>query len=247
LPGAAYAGICCSALLPLAIEAQSGDLLRVGTALGAALGGIGGNLIANQLQRFRDHAAGAVDLADSLQEWLVKEIPKNIALRQELDTLLEKLDVIAEARRSIPVSDHQEFVGRLSEELTRLGNLNRFEAHLHAPGAIAQGAGATAITLVAGRDINLRGVYEGPSTDRPRDAIQIYRRVLAANARRLPMRGIDVTSSDPTEQREAPDLARVYISLDSKSLSSNRSFARLSAASVVARTPSLDFHAPASD
>jgi len=79
------------------------------------------------------------------------------------------------------------------------------------PGAIAAGAGGVA---VGG---NVQGnVYVGPPTRDPAEALRIYRQVLVATCRHLPLRGVDVGASDPTGGQQRLELAQVYVDLDTK-------------------------------
>lgn len=71
--------------------------------------------------------------------------------------------------------------------------------------------------LAAVRDLNVRGgVYEGPSTTNPAEALSIYRRVLIDACHHLPLRGVDIGASDPTREQPRMELAQVYVELDTK-------------------------------
>src|SRR5262244_126279 len=76
--------------------------------------------------------------------WIAAHITTNTALRQALDTILEQLQMISQARECLQANNRTWFVQTLRTELEALGNLTHFEAHLTGDGAIAQGPGAVA-------------------------------------------------------------------------------------------------------
>src|SRR5712691_6695591 len=56
-PASVYSTLSAMALWPLVQAAQSEGMLPMAMALGNVAAGVGGNLIAEQVQRWRDHAA----------------------------------------------------------------------------------------------------------------------------------------------------------------------------------------------
>jgi hypothetical protein len=60
------------------------------------------------------------------------------ALREALDTLLEKLEVIPQAYQGLNETDKQWFADALPQELAELGSLKRLEASLAGAGIIIQ-------------------------------------------------------------------------------------------------------------
>jgi hypothetical protein len=141
-PEAVYSALSAAALWPLVQAAQNTGMLPVALALGNVVAGVGGNLIAEQLQRWHDQASPTSE-AD-IATWITAHITTNADLRQALDTILEQLQVISQARECLQANDRIWFVQKLRTELVELGNLARFEAHLTGSGAIAQGPGAVA-------------------------------------------------------------------------------------------------------
>jgi hypothetical protein len=134
-PAAVYTTLSAAALWPLVLAAQSEGLLPVVLALGNVMAGVGGNLIAEQLQRWHDQAQPPSE-AD-VDAWIAAQITTDAALRQELDTILERLQVISQAQERLQADDRQWFAQTLRTELAAMGNLARFEAHLIGDGAIA--------------------------------------------------------------------------------------------------------------
>ena len=83
-------------------------------------------------------------------------------------------------------------------------------------GAIAQGEGSTA---ASDHSIAIRGnvygdVYQGPAPKDGKEALAIYRAVLACLTGRLSLRGLDMAASDASRKQAPLDLAQVYIDLD---------------------------------
>jgi hypothetical protein len=130
-----YAFVSAMALWPVAAALHGGDV-GAAVALGGVLAGVGGNLIANRLQRWQDETDAA--------RHLTAEVATEPALRAELDAVLEKLDAVAQARDALPEAGRQWFTETLHTELIRLGNASRYSAQLTDSGAIAQGPGAVA-------------------------------------------------------------------------------------------------------
>ena len=87
--------VCSSALAARAGSAEHRDA-PAALALGNVVAGVGGNLIAEQIQRWHDqaHLPSEADVAT----WITAHITTNADLRQALDTILEHLQVISQAR-----------------------------------------------------------------------------------------------------------------------------------------------------
>lgn len=130
-----YAFVSTMALWPVAAAFHGGDVGAM-VALSGVLAGVGGNLIANRLQRWQDETEAA--------RQLTAEVAAEPALLAELDIVLETLDAVAQARDALPAAERQWFTETLRAELARLGNTARYTAQLTGSGAIAQGPGAVA-------------------------------------------------------------------------------------------------------
>jgi hypothetical protein len=140
VPHLLYGALCGLSLWPLVEAAQAGQWLPVMMALGSVAAGVGGNLIAEQVQRWKDRADEA-----QVTEWVVEHAPADPDLREALDTILERLDAVAQAQVGLSETDRRWFADTLREEMAQLGNLARFEARLSGSGAIAQGEGTSAV------------------------------------------------------------------------------------------------------
>ncbi len=126
-----YAFLGASAVFPIAEAARGGDWAAVGTLAGVTAAGVGTNLLANVLQNWKDEADAAVQLQEAVE--------KDEGLKAEIDLLLEKLDVLAQAKNELSETDKTWFRQTLAAELEKLGNRNKFEAVLVGDGVVVQG------------------------------------------------------------------------------------------------------------
>jgi hypothetical protein len=99
-------------------------------ALGSVAGGVGGNLLAEQVQRWKDQSATAPADETQVAEWVVEHAPADADLREALDTILERLDALHQAQSGLRQADRHHFAATLREELSQLGNLSRFQVAL---------------------------------------------------------------------------------------------------------------------
>jgi formylglycine-generating enzyme required for sulfatase activity len=120
-----YGSLCGMSLWPLVEAVRTGQTLPVMVALGAVAGGVGGNLLAEQVQRWKDRADEA-----EVAGWVAGHAPADADLREALDRILEQLDAVTQARAGLSEADRDWFAATLRGELSQLGNLARFEATL---------------------------------------------------------------------------------------------------------------------
>jgi hypothetical protein len=132
-----YAFISVATLWPIVESVRNNEWASLAAALGGVLSGLGSNLIANQIQKWKDEESGAKQLAD--------EVIKNPDLQSQLDAVLEKLDALSLAREMLPPIDQDWFLRKLRTELEQMGNIHRFEVVLFGEGAIAHGPGSIAL------------------------------------------------------------------------------------------------------
>jgi formylglycine-generating enzyme required for sulfatase activity len=231
-----YGALCGASLWPLVEATQAGQTLPSMMALGSVAAGAGGNLLAEQVQRWKDEAD-----EEQIARWVAEHAPTDPELRQALDAILARLDAVVQARVGLSETDRDWFTATLRSELAQLGNLARFEAALTGSDAIAQDHSVAASTggVAVGRDVRgdvLPGVkvsgvdarwpqveqqfsvagdvYVGPRPQDDAEALAVYRRVLAQACGRLPLRGVDVGAGDPTAGQKPLGLAGVYVDLD---------------------------------
>jgi hypothetical protein len=134
-----YGALCGLTLWPLVEAAQAGQWLPVIMALGSVADGIGGDLIAEQVQRWKDQARDSPVDETHVAEWVVEHAPTDPDLREALDTILERLDAVSQAQVGLSEGERRRFTAAMREELAQLGNLGRFEAALSGSGAMVLG------------------------------------------------------------------------------------------------------------
>ena len=144
-----------------------------------ALGGernakrVGGNMIADQLQRWVDDAGKLKDedkLQAQIAQWMAQQAADNADFIIDGDAILKTTDAIETAQTEMSPEDQAAFKQRLAEELQQLGNYAEFAAQLTS-GAMALGENATAAGAGAviaggnvGGDIDTDGGDGGPGT-----------------------------------------------------------------------------------
>ncbi len=102
---------------------RGGEAMSVGMALMSIAGDVGGNLIAARLEKWKDRADEA-----EVYEWVVENAPKNPDVRDALDAIMVKLDMMAQAEAGLDEEDRTWFSDTLKKELQQLGNLDRYGA-----------------------------------------------------------------------------------------------------------------------
>lgn len=217
--GSIYAFLAAMALHPIVQAARAGEWSALMT-LGSVISGTGSNRLATAIQTWQDES----DAARQIAMQLLMEPDLRIAL----DAVLDRLEVIPRARHALPEADQSWFADTLHAEMSNIGNLTRFEAHLTGSGAIAQGQGTTAAgergvairgnlresTVITGDHAIVGDVYTGEPGRTPEEALMIYRRVLVSHFRHMSLQGLDLGASDPTGDQQRFDLAQVYVDLN---------------------------------
>ena len=153
---ATVAGLSLWPLVEAAATSPSGQLLPVYlyVALGSVASGVGSNLIAEQLQRWRDQAEDVTE--SEVMQWIQENVETQTEIREALDDILESFNAFLEAETELEAEDRNWFEQKLRQEMSALGNLPRFEATLAEGSALATGDGATAVAKggVAARDVS---------------------------------------------------------------------------------------------
>jgi formylglycine-generating enzyme required for sulfatase activity len=138
-PYAVYASLCTLTLWPLVEASRQGELLPAMLALGGVAASVGGNLIANQIQAWKDKADDEAQAA--MTTWVSNEASNDEAVRSALDDILTQLETLQTAQDLLTRKQR----ATLQQELRSLGNWTHYEATLTGSGAIAQGTRAQAV------------------------------------------------------------------------------------------------------
>jgi formylglycine-generating enzyme required for sulfatase activity len=146
-PNLLYGFLSAMALWPVAQAVQGGELAAL-LALGSVAGGVGANLIANQVQSWRDEADAAEQLSQAAQD--------DPDVREALDALLDELGVVEQAQAGMSDQDRAWFLETLRREVAQLGS-SLTVVTVTGPGAAAVGDHAVvggADSTVVGRDVD---------------------------------------------------------------------------------------------
>jgi formylglycine-generating enzyme required for sulfatase activity len=156
LPYVAYGTVAGMTVWPLVATAvTTGQLAPVILTLYATAAGVGANLIANQIEAWKNRAKPPTE--DEVTDWVQETVAGNAELRQALDTLIEKLDVLPQAEAALPAAEREWFRQALREEMAQLGNLTHFQAYAIGAGTTVQGkrnVTATHGSVAVGRDLH---------------------------------------------------------------------------------------------
>ena len=241
-PNLLYGFLSAMALWPVAEAVQAGELAAL-VALGSMAGGVGANLIANQVQQWKDETDAAEQLSQAAQA--------DPAVREALDALLSQWDVIGQAQAGLSDADRDWLLETLDREVGQLGSsltvitVAGSGAAAVGEGAVAAGEGGVAVggdvqgdvivggdvvhgdkvnahvrdvcdsaIITAGRDVTY---VAGTAGDDPAALRRRYLAELAAEANRLPWASLDPDYADPSRD-ESLGLADVYTALDTTKL-----------------------------
>ena len=91
------------------------------------MAGVGGNLIAEQIQRWFDSAQkGEPPTEESVGAWLAEVVDGDEEVRDQLDHLIETFDTIPTVRNGLPTVEQANFLAQLRADTERLGNSAKF-------------------------------------------------------------------------------------------------------------------------
>ena len=234
-----YGILAASAFWPV-YQAMQTDPWGAGTVLGA----VGGNLVANVIQKWKDEADAAKTIQVAAEE--------NPELLRELDLIIKKFDVLSLAQNALPEEDHQWFRHTLSAELEKLGNAERYHAVLSGTGTIIQGnrnitatKGSLAAETITNSPVTIDNSKRRVSTEtyvekqekhyhlppdsgrkeaaeqaRKQDqaALHNYLEYVFRQGKHLPLRGRHLKASDMERGGSGMELAEVYVGLQTTTL-----------------------------
>ncbi|RMF27034.1 MAG: NACHT domain-containing protein, partial [Chloroflexi bacterium] len=189
-----YAFLSTMALWPVAEAARRGEWAAL-MALGSVAAGVGSNLLANQIQSWKDEVDAARKLAQAAEE--------SGPLRDELDAVLTRLEVVALAREGLDESDRRWFTETLREELARLGNLASYREVLAQDRAVAVGGDMRDSVIITGDVITAdpdrlwRAIRRRPPAEELRRATDRYLKALVDRYRYLDFKGMGISDRVP--------------------------------------------------
>ncbi len=225
----AYSAIATFTIWPLVeavtTTATSGQPLPIPviTAVGAIIGNLGSNLLANQIQNWYDAASnGQSPTQKDVLAWVQQNVPQKADLKEEIDTVLQELQAIPRAQAVVAqTEDWQTLAQALHSEMQRLGNLPRFQAHLEGSGVIMQGTnqrlaqdGSAIVEGDIHRDLVMRQTINqnmDPTQMEPDALRAAYLTRLLDERNQLLLGGIDPKAATNDSERLA--LSAVYTAL----------------------------------
>jgi len=214
----AYSFLCAAAFYPIVQACQQGDISAL-VALGQVTAGIGGGLVSNLIQNWKDNERITTE---GMASDLAPEVKNGEKLREEIDAILEKLEVIEMAKQNLKSEQKDDFIQTLKEEMKKLGNLERFRYQIFEKSAIASGQDARAAAVIAGQINAPVTINQGDSdkekktdlagSDDPECMKEAYLHVLFSRVRKVPLSGVDrkVITDEEAAQLE---LSAVYTAL----------------------------------
>ena len=161
LPLATYSAVATMSIWPVVEAAvQTGQIFPVVGALYTLAGGVGANLLAEQLSRWKDRTeqTGQTPTLIEVRTWLAKTVAENTDLQETLDTIITNLNALPQIEAALPAADREWFAQTLRAELAQLGNAPHYEAVQWGGGSLVQGDH----NVVAGEGgMALKGNVEG--------------------------------------------------------------------------------------
>ncbi|MBN1657319.1 MAG: SUMF1/EgtB/PvdO family nonheme iron enzyme [Anaerolineae bacterium] len=201
-------------LFPLAEALHKGDAAGVYLVLGSIAGSVGGNLVAEQVQRWKDRA----DENRGDRREATADVEAGLAisneLRQAIDAILDELDMVHQAHEALRDDDRAWLVERLRTELgaypggversiTAVGDIYK---EITVKGGIVGAVGGRGHTI---NIVTTPKIPRPPAPPDPRRAFYDYLIHVIDNTQHLRLQGIraagDVVSID---------LEEIYITLD---------------------------------
>ncbi|KPA17464.1 Serine/threonine-protein kinase pkn1 [Candidatus Magnetomorum sp. HK-1] len=128
-----YASMAGMSLWPIVeasykIPAGTTAINHFGLLLASYLGVVGAGVVANQIDNWRNKPVEEADV----NLWIEKEIHSNEDLRDAIDKMINELETITTVNKGLSEKDKEWFDQRLKEELSALGNLERYQMHFSA-------------------------------------------------------------------------------------------------------------------
>lgn len=118
-------------------------------ALYSVAGGMGANLVAEQLQRWRDQAQKKETVMEAdVVDWIAREVPNQTELRQAVDAIITHFEAIPQLHKEMNGADWQPIATALRKELQKLGTLETFAPIINS--TVAMGDQSVAV----GGDVN---------------------------------------------------------------------------------------------
>jgi formylglycine-generating enzyme required for sulfatase activity len=211
-----YAVVSSAALWSVLEALAAGDPAKIFPALMTVTSGVGGNLVADQLKRWKDDP----DVTQgTVTEWIRQELTSTPGVRKELDLINETLGTIAQARSAEGEERWAKLAERLSAELVMFGSLPRFQASISGPMTIVQRG---RVNIVAKGRATVK-VIESKRRRRSGDrGLTAYFEYRASEREYINLGVVDPHETDFDAPTRRPRLAEIYVHLRTDSPADGR-------------------------
>lgn len=206
-PLLAYSTLGMLCLAPLANALANPNMTTMIEAA-TVLSGLGSNLLAGELQKWKDAPEAKRDeaLRDGLAASLLAQTEASQQLRNDIDQVLQKLDALSETRKHLPPAEQPNFAAQWQREAERIGSQ-----------VLIQGDWVMG-DKVLGDKIEQQIIYQNFTTPDPAlkhaETRRAYLRWLANEVNRVPLHEVDPQQNNPKADAIRLELCDVYIGLD---------------------------------
>jgi hypothetical protein len=209
VPGMTYGALSAASLMPLISTVQGGELAAL-FGLANIVGGVGSNLIANQIQSWRDH--NEAEIAQNLNELAEVE-----DWRVALDILNHELETPRIVQAILGEAEWDRFQRLLQQELAQLGNLAHYKTYFVTinteGGTYVEGD----VTVASGDFVSGDKITHNhppapdPAAEQAAQAEAAYLHMLRRDCNQLPLAEDDRSQTGQNQRRA--QLANVYVDL----------------------------------
>ncbi len=189
-----YGFLASMALAPVVQAAVAGDPINATLAMVGVAGAVGGNLLAEQVQRWQDK--GGAPPAAETASFLLEKARGSVEIRQAFDALLLKLELSQMAQVGLSENDREWFRRELQQELRGVNSSIVIDASGQAGVALGHSAAAGAYGIAINGDVahSLIAIYVQQAPQAPQAdyeaALERYVRHLRTTRSILNLRGI---------------------------------------------------------
>lgn len=206
-PLLAYSTLGMLCLAPLANALANPNMTTMVEAA-TVLSGLGSNLLAGELQKWKDAPADQRDetLRESLAVSLLAQNENSQQLRKDLDKVLQTLDALSETRKHLPPAEQPDFAAQWQQEVQRIGSQ-----------VLIQGdwvMGDKVMGDKIGQQINHHHYATPDPALKYAETRRAYLRWLANEVNRVPLHEVDPQQNNPKADAIQLKLCDVYIGLD---------------------------------
>jgi len=159
-----YATVASLALMPLVEVAMRSGISSITLPLMTLISNLGTNLIATEIEKWKD-SNKKISETDIIQ-WIENTVSHNSQLRNEIDEIMIKLDIIPNVQKNLNADDKQWFIAALENQLKEMGNFNRFK-QIIVKGDMVQGDQVLVAKTIVQGDVYQNTITIAPEKKQP--------------------------------------------------------------------------------